>query len=139
MISCNALSAPHPASAPAPVRSIICNAPDASGCDGCEFGACGVGQGEFGRGNIFAQMVERGGSWNQENVRRAMQQPRQCDLHRRRAKLSRYLRKDGGLERRKSTQGKKGHIGDAECGEFVDEGVVLALGKRTSLAYLNHQ
>ena len=58
---------------------------------------------------------------------RALKQPCERDLHGRCVQGRRYLVQSGGLQRSEAAQGEERDVGDALCGEVVDEGVVLAI------------
>jgi hypothetical protein len=76
---------------------------------------------------ILAEMFDRRCARNQQDVRRALKQPRQRDLHRRRAQRRRGRLQHGRLQRSKPSQGKEWHVGYVLPREFVNEGVIVTL------------
>ena len=73
---------------------------------------------------VFAQMVGRGRARDDQDVGRAVEQPRQSDLPRRGAQRGRGLIQDGGLQRPEPTQRKERHEGDALACQTVDQSVI---------------
>src|SRR5215469_8411218 len=72
-------------------------------------------------------MRNRRRAGNEQDVGRAMQKPRQRDLHGRRFQGCRRRVEHGGLQWVESTQGEKWHIRNALLPQFLDESVILAL------------
>jgi hypothetical protein len=80
---------------------------------------------------IFAKMFDRRCAGYQQNIRRAMKQPCQRDLHWRRAHRCRNRIQPGRLQRSKSSQREERHVGYSPSGKFVDEHIILAVLNRT--------
>ena len=76
---------------------------------------------------ILAQVGDRRGAGDQKNVGRAMQQPGERHLHRRRAEPCCDLESVEDWSGVKPPSGKNGHIGDAAARQFVDQRVVVAM------------
>ena len=71
------------------------------------------GQDEIHRGHVLAQMGDRGGAGDQQDVGRALQQPRERDRHRRRLEPVGDGVQRVGLQRGETAEREVGHIGDA--------------------------
>lgn len=86
------------------------------------------GQGQLSSGNIFREVRAGGGAGDQQNIWRSLEQPGEGDLHRRRLKRSRDLVQLLRLQRRKTAQREKGHLGDVLGGQRIHQRVVGAMG-----------
>ena len=71
---------------------------------------------EAGRRQIFAQMLDRRGARNEQDVGRALQEPGERDLHRRRAAPPGDIVERRRLQRREAAEREERHIGDAVRG-----------------------
>ena len=83
-----------------------------------------VRQRKFGRRQILTQVSNRRCAGNKKNVRRAMEQPGERDLHGRGAEARSDGGQGGGLKRRKPAKREERHVRDALSGQVVDQGVV---------------
>ena len=72
-------------------------------------------------------MGDRRGAGDQQDVGRALQQPGERDLHRRRAERCRDVRQGRRLQRREAAEREERHVGDALPGQVVDQRVVVAV------------
>src|SRR5277367_6051438 len=78
------------------------------------------------RFEILAKMPDGRRTRDQQNVRRALKQPRQRDLHRRGPESVGDGRQLGRLQRREPAERKERHVRDTLAGQIVDQGVVIA-------------
>src|SRR4029077_13199504 len=72
-------------------------------------------------------MADRRCAGNEEHIGSALKQPCERDLHRSRSEGGRSRIEFCRLERRESSEREVGHIGNALCGQIVDELIVAAL------------
>src|SRR5260370_30056552 len=93
-----------------------------------EFGDCLRWKSERRRREVFAEMTDRRCPGDEENVRSALMQPCQRDLHGR--CLERCCRRiqQCRLQWRKASKREVRHVGDTLGGQIVDESVVTTLG-----------
>ena len=71
------------------------------------------GSAEVGRRQVLAQMGDRRGAGDQQDVGRALQQPGERHLHRRRAELAGDVGQRRRLQRREAAEREERHVGDA--------------------------
>ena len=86
------------------------------------------GQGQAGTGHVLLEVVDRRRARDEQDVRRALQQPRQGDGHGGRAEAGGDGAEGVGLQRGEPTEGEVGHVGDALGGQRVDQRVVDPVG-----------
>ena len=72
-------------------------------------------------------MAERRCAWNQQDVGRALQQPRQRHLHWRHLELPGDFGQFRGLQRREAAQRKVRHVRDTVARQCIDHGIVGAV------------
>ena len=86
-------------------------------------------QGQLPSGKVLTQMGERRCAGNQQDVGRAVQQPRQRNLHRSCPQAVRHVRQGGRLQRREPAEREERYVWDALPSQVVDQGVVVALSQ----------
>src|SRR3984885_2826708 len=84
---------------------------------------------EFGGREVLAQMFERRGAGNKQNIGRALQQPGKRHLHWRCAERLGDIRERSRLQRREAAEGEERDIGNGGAGKPIDERVVFSMGK----------
>ena len=73
---------------------------------------------------ILAKMLERRCSGNHQDVRRALEEPRECNLHRRGIEARRCFRQGLRLQWSEPAKRKERNVGDAVAGKVRDERIV---------------
>src|SRR5580658_2680915 len=75
-------------------------------------------------GQIFTQVRNARGSGDEQNVRRALQQPGERDLHRCGFQSSGDIRQCGGLQRCESPEREERYVGDTLPSQGLDQRIV---------------
>ena len=78
--------------------------------------------------DVFAQVHAGGCAGDQQHVGRAVEQPRECDLHRCRVDRVCDVVERGGLQWAEATEREEGDVGDSLLRERIDERVLFAVG-----------
>ena len=87
---------------------------------------------------ILAKVSDRRCSGDQQNVGRALKQPRECDLHRRGVNCSRCCIERRRLQRSETSQRKERHIRYALTREVIDKAVVIAMRDVVQVLHANN-